>query len=96
MIALNVFLKVDPDKQAEFESTFASLGQATRDNEPGVLTYRLVKVRNDATAYRVMEIYQDQAALDSHMRSEWFATFGPALRQYLAEKPVMEMADVVA
>jgi (4S)-4-hydroxy-5-phosphonooxypentane-2,3-dione isomerase len=47
--------------------------------EPGTIHYVLHKSTTDPNALYVTEIYEDQAALDAHMGSDHFKSFGAGL-----------------
>ena len=42
-----------------------------------------------------MELYQDQATLDAHMKSDWFRAAGPKLAPCLADRPLLEKYDAL-
>lgn len=86
-------LRVQPGKEADFEAVFAELSAAVRANEPGNSYYRLFRVREEASVYRVMECYDDQAAMDAHSASDHFRTLGARLGPCLAGAPEIERLD---
>ena len=63
MLALIATMKVQAGKEAEFEKVFLALAKEVRAKEPGNHLYTLTK-DSDGT-YHVLEIYEDQAALDA-------------------------------
>ena len=79
MILLIVTVTVEPAHAAEFEKVLGVLAASSLANEPGTLTYKLARSEDDPRCYRIVEIYQDQAALDAHMASEWLKTAGQAI-----------------
>lgn len=95
MIGVIATMKVKTDQVAAFEAAMSDLVQATRANEPGVKVYQFCRSQRDPATYIVMELYQDQATLDAHMRSEWFRAAGPKLAPCLAERPLLEKYDAV-
>lgn len=86
-------LRVQPGKEAEFEAAFAELAAAVRANEPGNSYYRLFRARGDESVYRVMECYDDQAAMDAHGASDHFRSLGALLGPCLAAAPEIERLD---
>ena len=88
-------LKVQSGKGGEFEQVFAGLAAQVRANEPGNKLYQIFKSRKDADTYIVMEIYQDQAALDAHGKSDHFKAAGPKLGPTLAGRPDVQYFDSV-
>ena len=95
MIAVIATLYVQPDKTAEFETRFLELVKQVRANEPGAQMYQLVKSREEAGVYKVMEIYADQAALDHHSQTDYFKAFGREARNFMAGAPKIERLDTV-
>src|SRR3546814_14890280 len=77
-IGIIATLRVQPDKTEAFEGVFAELAAAVRANEPGNSLYRLFRT-DEAGVYKVIECYEDAAAVESHRASDHFRT--------LSEKP---------
>jgi autoinducer 2-degrading protein len=72
-IALIVKLNVREGKGAEFEAAFADQAKAVRANEPGNRLYSLVRSQSDPQRYAVMELYDDDAAVQAHMSAPYMA-----------------------
>jgi len=94
-IGIVATLKVQPGKGSEFEGVFKELAEKVRANEPGNKLYRIFKSRKDADTYIVMEIYEDQAALDAHGKSDHFRAAGPKLAPVLGGRPDVQYFDSV-
>ena len=88
-------LKVQDGKGAELESVFAGLAAQVRAVEPGNKLYQLCKSRGDADTYVVMEIYDDEAAIEAHRKSDHFRAAGPKLGAVLAGWPDVQLFDFV-
>ena len=69
MIALIAKLNVAKGKEAEFEKVMLGLAEEVRANEDANHLYTLVK---DDDGYAVLELYDDDAALQTHMQSQHF------------------------
>lgn len=82
-------LRVQPGKEAEFEGIFAELASAVNANEAGNSYYRLFKT-GETGVYKVLECYDDQAALDAHRASGHFRDIGARLGPCLAGAPEIE------
>lgn len=95
MIGMVATLKVQADKAAEFEAVFGELVAQVRANEKGCRLYQLVRTRKDPTVYKVLELYDDQAALDAHMQTEHFKSVAGKFRGMLAGSPEADMFDAV-
>lgn len=86
-------LKVQPGKGGEFEQVFRDLAAQVRANEPGNKLYQVFKSRKEADTYVVMEVYQDQAALDAHGKSDHFKAAGPKIGPTMAGRPDIHYLD---
>ena len=82
-------LRVQPGKEAEFEAVFAELAPAVRANEPGNSFYKLFRTA-EAGVYKVLECYDDEAAVAAHRASDHFRTLGAKLGPCLAGAPEIE------
>ncbi|MFC0102317.1 putative quinol monooxygenase [Sphingopyxis terrae] len=88
-IGIIATLRVQPDKKAEFEAVFAELAPAVRANEPGNSFYKLFRTA-EAGVYKVLECYDDEAAVAAHRASDHFRTLGAKLGPCLAGAPEIE------
>ena len=86
-------LKVQDGKGSEFEGVFRDLAGQVRANEPGNKLYQVFKSRKEANTYVVMEIYEDQAALEAHGKSDHFKAAGPKLGPTLGGRPDVQYFD---
>lgn len=82
-------LRVQPGKKGEFEGVFAELAAAVNANEAGNSYYRLF-LTGETGVYKVLECYDDQAALDAHRASDHFRSIGARLGPCLAGAPEIE------
>ena len=87
-------MNVKADKADEFPAAFDALFEHIGANEPGTEHYMLHRSTTDPNEFYMTEIYTDQAALDAHMASDAFATFGASLGDFL-EGGGMKMAAPV-
>lgn len=88
-IGIIATLHVQPGKEAEFEGVFAELAPAVAANEPGNSYYKLFRA-DEAGVYKVLECYDDEAAVDAHRASDHFRTLGAKLGPCLAGAPEIE------
>lgn len=93
-IGLIATLKVQPGKEAEFESIFTELADAVRANEPGNSYYKVFRT-SEAGTYKVLECYDDEAATEAHRGSDHFRTIGAKLGPCLAGAPEIERLSAV-
>lgn len=95
MIAIVATMRVVEGKNADFERVFGGLSEKVRANEPGCLLYQLTKSRKDASTYKVLEIYKDQAAVDAHAGSDYFKAGFGEMRSLLDGRADIELLDAV-
>ncbi|HMO77277.1 MAG TPA: putative quinol monooxygenase [Sphingopyxis sp.] len=93
-IGIVATIRVQPGKEAEFEGVFAELAPAVRANEPGNSYYRLFRT-DEAGVYKVLECYDDAAAVEAHRASDHFRTLGARLGPCLAGAPEIERLSAV-
>ena len=93
MIAVIARLNVAEGKESEFETHMLGLAEQVRANEPGNHLYTLCK--DDDGNYVVLELYEDQAALDAHGQSEHFKAAGAGFRGLMAGAPDITRMAVV-
>ena len=84
-------LRVQPGKE---EAVFAELAPAVAANEAGNSYYRLFRT-DDASVYKVLECYDDEAAVEAHRASDHFRTLGARLGPCLAGAPEIERLPAV-
>ena len=85
-VALLAKLPVQPDKRDEFVAAFSSMFPVVED-EPDTLAYVLHTDDSDENLFWVYELYQDQAALDEHGRSDAMKAAIEAFGPLLAGRP---------
>lgn len=78
MITFITHLRVSPQNARAFEAAVAEMTRKVRENEPGVAYYALSRSGDDPQTYAVIEVYRDEAALEAHQRTDYFA---PSLAQ---------------
>jgi quinol monooxygenase YgiN len=93
MIGVIAILKIKDGETEAFEQGFTAMAAQVRANEPGNVAYLLTKSRTEANTYKVLEIYQDQAALDAHREYEHFKSGGKVFGGTLAGRPEVELLD---
>src|SRR3546814_17044287 len=82
-------LRVQPGKEEAFEGVFADLAAAVQANEPGNSYYKLFRT-TEAGVYKVLECYDDEAAVEAHRASVHFRTLGSNTGPCLAAVPAPE------
>ena len=92
MIALIAKLNVAEGKEAEFESVMLGLAKQVRANEDGNHLYTLVK---DDEGYTVLELYDDDDALQAHGQSQHFRDAGAKFAGLMAGPPTLSRYEVI-
>ena len=95
MIGIIATFTVLEENAAAFEAAAGQLAEATRAGEPGAKLYQLVKSLADPIQYCMMELWEDQAALDNHVTTEWYKAAGPVVAPLLAGRPKLERYSTV-
>lgn len=93
-IGIIATLRVQPGKEEEFEGVFAELAPAVRANESGNSYYKLFRT-DETGVYKVLECYDDDAAIEAHRASDHFRTLGARLGPCLAGAPEIEKLPAV-
>lgn len=94
-IGIVVRLKTNPGKGPDFEAAFAVQAAGVRANEPGNKLYQLVRSRTDADSYVVMEIYDNDAALEAHRHAPHMVENRPRMAGLVAPGTSIEIFDAV-
>ncbi|MET0182067.1 MAG: putative quinol monooxygenase, partial [Caulobacterales bacterium] len=63
---------VQESRTAEFEGIMRDLITQVRANEPGTLTYTLVKSKKEPNTYIMIENYASREARDLHGNTDYF------------------------
>lgn len=95
MIGAVAELTVKDGSQAEFEKVALELEAAVNANEPGIILYKLFKVKDQPTKYVFMEQYKDATAVDAHRAAEHFKRLGRAMGPFLDGAPVVTRMEKV-
>jgi quinol monooxygenase YgiN len=95
VIAVIATIRTKEGMGPQFEAAFAPLQAAVNANEPGNHLYRLTRVQEQADVYKVLEIYEDQAAVEAHRASAHFKELGAALGPFMAGRPEIERLDAL-
>ena len=84
MLGLLVTLKAKPGKEKDVERVLGEVSSWIRANEPGTLLYQLTKSRTEASTYKILELFADDAAYAAH---------GKAPNLLEAEQQLMALFD---
>jgi quinol monooxygenase YgiN len=94
-IGIIVRLKTNPGKGEAFEAAFATQAKGVRADEPGNKLYQLVKSRTEPDTYVVMELYDNDAALQAHREAPHMVANRPNMAGLVAPGTTIEIFDAV-
>jgi len=95
MIGLIATLRVKDGEAEAFEDIFRELMGKVKAAEAGTLVYQLTKSRTEANTYKVVELYQDQAALDVHAKTDELRGLLRSLGPHMVGRAEIEYLDAV-
>jgi quinol monooxygenase YgiN len=97
MISLLARFEMLKGKELQAMTAFRTMAAAIKANEPGCLMYAITRGQVNAQEIYVYEIYQDQAALDAHRRTDHMTVFRKAVDEFLDRAAFnVELLDEVA
>ena len=94
MIAVIATIRTKEGMGSQFEAAFKPLAEAVNANEPGAKLYQLTRAAEPDT-YKVLEIYENQEAVEAHRAADHFRTLGAALGPFMAGRPEIERLETV-
>ena len=93
MIAITAQMMVKPGCEKKFEEAMLSLVSKVNANEPGNILYELC--RDDDGKYLVMELYEDEAAVDSHRSATHIKESAPSFKGLMSGPPIIKKMSVI-
>ena len=96
MIGVVAVIRAREGQEQAFEQVFARLTEEVKASEPGNQLYQLTRSRTEPRTYKVLEIYQDEAALQAHGASDHYKAGGRELRDLVEGRPEVEVLDAVS
>jgi quinol monooxygenase YgiN len=88
-------LKVKAGSESDFEAAAREM-IAKVASEPGTLNYILHKDVRNPTNFVYYEVYQDQAALDAHGKTDHMKAFGGKIGALLDGRPEITVLSEIA
>jgi len=79
MIVVEGWVRMDAAEIERLRPAAVEMMRATKANEPGCLEYAYAADLADPGLLRVIERWEDQAALDAHFKTAHMATFNAVL-----------------
>ncbi|MCE3022489.1 putative quinol monooxygenase [Staphylococcus pasteuri] len=94
MMIINAKIKILEEKRDEYLKLMESLVEETRKKD-GVLYYSHFEDVQERNTFVIVENYVDETAINSHMESSHFQNFNNKVKEYVAEEPVIEIAQQI-
>jgi (4S)-4-hydroxy-5-phosphonooxypentane-2,3-dione isomerase len=91
MLALVVDFRVKPPFVAAFEQAISHNAQASLDTEPGCRQFDVCRDQADPTLFFLYEFYDDEAAIQAHLRAPHFLAMSAATAEWVESKRVRQL-----
>ncbi|MEZ5638460.1 MAG: putative quinol monooxygenase [Burkholderiaceae bacterium] len=88
MLALIVEFRIKPEHVAAFDAAITENARASREDEPGCRQFDVCRDPDDERLFFLYELYDDQAAIDAHMRSAHFQAMNATTADWVESKRV--------
>ena len=92
MIIINAKLKIKEDVRSDYLDLMNKLVQSSRQ-EPGNTFYSHYEDVAERNTFVVVENYKDHEAFQAHNHSVHFKAFSENIGKYVAEEPVIDVAE---
>ena len=69
MIRVIATVRCKPGKGKELEDDFREWAAVVKEKEPGTIEYTLFRSLKDPEEYVALELYENQAAIEAHMKN---------------------------
>jgi quinol monooxygenase YgiN len=93
LITAKVYVK--PEKVADFIAAARAMVDSSSAEE-GCVSYILYQNPYDQTQFSFVEVWKDQAAIDTHFTKPYFTAWGPKTKDWLAQPTELKIYDVAA
>lgn len=91
MQALVVEFRILPAHVADFAAAIAANALASRQHEPGCRRFDVCRDPADPCSFFLYELYDDEAAVQAHLRSPHFLALDQAARAWVEHKAVRRL-----
>lgn len=89
--ALIVQFDIKPDFVERFESALMQNAVTSLNEEPGCKFFDVCRDPADPTVFFLYELYENQEAIQAHMRSRHFLEFSELVKDWVSHKTVRAM-----
>jgi autoinducer 2-degrading protein len=94
MQALIVEFRIKPAHVGDFERAIVDNARASRETEPGCRQFDVCRDPADASLFFLYELYDDEAAVQAHLRSAHFLQMNEATASWVDKKTVWRYTRV--
>lgn len=88
MLALIVEFRVKSTQVAAFDTAITENARTSRETEPGCRQFDVCRDPHDAQLFFLYELYDNQAAIDAHLRSAHFQAMNAQTADWIESKVV--------
>lgn len=88
MLALIVEFRIKAAHVAAFDAAITENARASRETEPGCRQFDVCRDPKDPQVFFLYELYDDQAAIEAHLRSPHFQGMNAATADWVESKVV--------
>ncbi len=94
MQALIVEFRIKPAYLDRFAEAIADNARASRDTEPGCRQFDVCRDPADPALFFLYELYDDEAAVQAHLRTPHFLTMNQSTADWVEHKTVRQYLRV--
>jgi quinol monooxygenase YgiN len=96
MYGVIVTMTVRDGERDAFEDLVKGLAAAVKAQEPGNLSYHILRSRTEPSNYRIVEIYASKEAFKLHLGADYVRNANSQVLKTLTGTPEAEVLEVVA
>jgi len=91
MLALVVEFRIKPEHAADFALAIEDNARQSRDTEPGCRQFDVCRDPADASLFFLYELYDDEAAIQAHLKSAHFLQMDQRSAAWVQDKKVSKL-----
>lgn len=91
MLALVVEFRIRPELIDDFALAIAENARLSRETEPGCRQFDVCRDPGDASLFFLYELYDDEAAIQAHLKSAHFLQMDAATATWVQSKVVRKL-----
>ncbi len=91
MLALVVEFRLKPAHVDAFDRAIVENARLSRETEPGCRQFNVCRDSADPTLFFLYELYDDDAAIEAHLRTSHYQAMNAATADWVASKSVRKL-----